>query len=163
AFVFHKLEEVLPVATLLGVMAIGFALRERLPVAADRIAGKMERIWVVAEIFLFVLVGASVNVSAIGDSWLMGLLVILLGLIFRSAGVLAATLGSKLDIRERLFCMISYLPKATVQAAVGGIPLAMGVAYGDVILSVSVLSILATAPLGAIGIRLAARRFSKGS
>ncbi|MCB1223395.1 MAG: cation:proton antiporter [Mesotoga sp.] len=163
AFVFHKLEEVLPVATLLGVMAIGFVLRERLPVAADRIAGKMERIWVVAEIFLFVLVGASVNVSAIGDSWLMGLLVILLGLIFRSAGVLAATLGSKLDIRERLFCMISYLPKATVQAAVGGIPLAMGVAYGDVILSVSVLSILTTAPLGAIGIRLAARRFAKTS
>ncbi len=71
AFVFQKLEEVLAVATLLGVMAIGFVLRERLPVAADRIAGKMERIWVVAEIFLFVLVGASDNVSAIGDSWLM--------------------------------------------------------------------------------------------
>ncbi|AFK05807.1 NhaP-type Na+(K+)/H+ antiporter [Mesotoga prima MesG1.Ag.4.2] len=161
AFVFHKLEEVLPVATLLGVMAIGFVLRERLPVTADTIAGKMERIWVVAEIFLFVLVGASVNVRAIGDSWLMGLLVILLGLTFRSAGVLAATLGSQMDLRERLFCMISYLPKATVQAAVGGIPLAMGVAYGDVILSVSVLSILTTAPLGAIGIRLAARRFAK--
>lgn len=163
AFVFHKLEEVLPVATLLGVMAIDFVLRERLPVAVDRIAGKMERIWVVAEVFLFVLVGASVNVRAIGDSWLMGLLVILIGLIFRSAGVLAATLGSKLTLRERLFCMISSLPKATVQAAVGGIPLAMGVAYGDVILSVSVLSILITAPLGAIGIRLAARRFAKST
>jgi NhaP-type Na+/H+ or K+/H+ antiporter len=71
AFVFHKLEEVLPVATLMGVVPTGFVLRERLPVAADRIAGKMERIWVVAEIFLFVLVGASDNVSAIGDSWLM--------------------------------------------------------------------------------------------
>ncbi|WP_258367043.1 MULTISPECIES: hypothetical protein [unclassified Mesotoga] len=92
-----------------------------------------------------------------------GLLVILLGLIFRSAGVLAATLGSKLDLRERLFCMISYLPKATVQAAVGGIPLAMGVAYGDVILSVSVLSILTTASLGAIGIRIAAGRLAKSN
>jgi NhaP-type Na+/H+ or K+/H+ antiporter len=92
-----------------------------------------------------------------------GLLVILLGLIFRSAGVLAATLASKLDLRERLFCMISYLPKATVQAAVGGIPLAMGVAYGDVILSVSVLSILTTAPLGAICIRLVTKRFARSS
>ncbi len=92
-----------------------------------------------------------------------GLLVILLGLIFRSVGVLAATLASKLDLRERLFCMISYLPKATVQAAVGDISLAMGVAYGDVILSVSVLSILTTAPVGAIGIRLATRRFAKSS
>lgn len=163
AFIFHRLEDVLPVATLLGVMAIGFVLRERLPVAADRIAGKMERIWVVAEIFLFILVGASVNISAIGDSWITGLLVILLGLIFRSTGVLVATFGSKLDLHERLFLMISYLPKATVQAAVGGVPLAMGVAYGDLILSVSVLSILVTAPLGAIGIRLAARRIMKES
>lgn len=163
AFIFHKLEDFFPVATLLGVMAIGFVLRERLPVAAVRIAGKMERIWVIAEIFLFVLVGSSVNIGAVGSSWAMGLIVIFLGLLFRSAGVLAATFGSKLDIRERLFCMISYLPKATVQAAVGGIPLAMGVAYGDVILSVSVLSILATAPLGAIGIRLAARRLAKSN
>jgi Kef-type K+ transport system membrane component KefB len=108
-------------------------------------------------------VGASVNVSAIDDSWLIGLIVILLGLIFRSSGVLAVTLGSKVDLRERLFCMISYLPKATVQAAVGGIPLAMGVAHGDVILSVSVLSILITALLGAIGIRLATRRFAKSN
>jgi len=163
AFIFHKLEDFFPVATLLGVMAIGFVLRERLPVAADRIAGKMERIWVIAEIFLFVLVGSSVNIVAVGSSWAMVLIVIFLGLLFRSAGVLAATFGSKPDIRERLFCMISYLPKATVQAAVGGIPLAMGVAYGDVILSVSVLSILATAPLGAIGIRLAARRLAKSN
>lgn len=76
AFIFHKVENFLPVATLLGVMAIGFMLREKLPVAADRISGKMERIWVVAEVFLFVLVGASVNINAVGDSWLMGLLII---------------------------------------------------------------------------------------
>ncbi|KUK82373.1 MAG: NhaP-type Na+(K+)/H+ antiporter [Mesotoga prima] len=76
AFIFHKAEDFLPVATLLGVMAIGFMLREKLPVAADRISGKMERIWVVAEVFLFVLVGACVNINAVGDSWLMGLLII---------------------------------------------------------------------------------------
>ncbi len=157
-FIFHQLEDYLPMASLLGVMAIGFMLRERLPVAADRLARKMERIWVLAEIFLFVLVGASVSIDAIGGSWRTGIIVIVIGLAFRSLGVALSTLGSQLNKRERLFCMVSYIPKATVQAAVGGIPLAMGVAYGDVILSVAVLSILITAPLGAIGIRIAGPR-----
>ncbi len=153
AFIFHQLENYMPVASLLGVMAIGFMLREKLPVAAERLAGKMERVWVLAEVFLFVLVGASVSINAINNSWQKGIVVIILGLLFRSLGVAVSTLGSKLNHHERLFCMVSYIPKATVQAAVGGIPLAMGVAYGDVILSVSVLSIIITAPLGAIGIR----------
>jgi len=157
-FIFHQLEDYLPMASLLGVMAIGFMLRERLPVAADRLARKMERIWVLAEIFLFVLVGASVSIDAIGGSWRTGIIVIVIGLAFRSLGVALSTLRSQLNKRERLFCMVSYIPKATVQAAVGGIPLAMGVAYGDVILSVAVLSILITAPLGAIGIRIAGPR-----
>ncbi|MFZ2831315.1 MAG: cation:proton antiporter, partial [Mesotoga infera] len=153
AFIFHQLENYIPVASLLGVMAIGFMLTEKLPVAAERLAGKMERVWVLAEIFLFILVGASVSINAINNSWQKGIVVIILGLLFRSLGVTVSTLGSKLNLHERLFCMVSYIPKATVQAAVGGIPLAMGVAYGDVILSVSVLSIIITAPLGAIGIR----------
>jgi len=114
---------------------------------------KFNKIWIFAEILLFVLVGAQVNISVAFDSGIMGLLIIIIGLFGRSFGVIISVIGSNLNFKERLFCVVAYTPKATVQAAIGAIPLTLGVASGDVILAIAVLSILVTAPLGAIGIR----------
>ncbi|HPE70409.1 MAG TPA: cation:proton antiporter [Thermotogota bacterium] len=145
----------LPVASLLGVMAVGYFLREKQSKVADRLSTKFQKIWVLAEILLFVLVGAQVNVRVALESGGIGLLMIALGLAARSAGVLLSLKKTALNLRERLFCVVAYIPKATVQAAIGGIPLAMGVASGEVILAIAVLSILVTAPLGAVGIKAA--------
>jgi NhaP-type Na+/H+ or K+/H+ antiporter len=140
-------------ATLLGIMTAGFVLLEKAPSAAEEMAVKLNMAWVFAEIILFVLIGMSVNVSVAADAGPMGVLVILCALIVRSAGVWIATAFSGLPAKERLFCIVAYLPKATVQAAMGSVPLAAGVAEGEVILAVSVLAIIITAPLGLIGIR----------
>ena len=145
------------IAGLLGVMAIGFILLEKEPVRARRLAHKYSKIWIFAEILLFVLVGAQVNISVALKSGLTGLAVIGLGLVGRSLGVILSTLRSPLNWNERWFCVIAYLPKATVQAAIGAIPLSIGVPSGDTILAVAVLSILVTAPIGAIGIKTGAR------
>lgn len=154
----NLLKSKLEIAALLGVMAIGFILLEKSPVQAKRLASKFNKIWVFAEILLFVLVGAEVNTSVALDSGLKGLVIIFIGLVGRSIGVLISTAGSKLSFKERLFCVISYTPKATVQAAIGARPLALGVAAGDVMLAIAVLSILVTAPLGAIGIKASAEK-----
>lgn len=151
----HRIE----IAGLLGVMAIGFMILEKSPAVAKRLAAKLNKIWIFAEILLFVLVGAQVNISVAFDAGLKGSLIILIGIIGRSTGVVLSTLGTNLNWKERLFCVISYTPKATVQAAIGAIPLTLGVESGDVILAIAVLSILVTAPLGAIGIKASARRF----
>ncbi len=148
------LKSTVEIAGLLGVMTIGFIILERLPVVAKRLSAKFNKIWIFAEILLFVLVGAQVNISVAFDSGLIGLLIILLGLLARSFGVIVSLVGSSLNLKERLFCVVAYTPKATVQAAIGAIPLSLGVASGDIILAIAVLSILITAPLGAIGIRL---------
>lgn len=140
------------IAGLLGVMTIGFIVLERLPDVGKRLALKLNKIWVFAEILLFVLVGAQVNISVALDAGAMGIVVILIGLLGRSIGVIISVLGTNLNWKERFFCIISYIPKATVQAAMGAIPLSLGVTSGDVILAVAVLSILITAPLGAIAI-----------
>ena len=108
---------------------------------------------------LFVLVGAVVDLRYLADAGLPALLLLVIGLIFRSAGTYLSLLGTALDLRERLFPVIAYLPKATVQAAIGGVPLAMGLPCGGLILSVAVLSILVTAPLGAIGMEVACPRW----
>lgn len=146
------------IAALLGVMTMGFIIVEIIPHVGKRLGAKLNKIWVFAEILLFVLVGAQVNVGVAIDAGRVGLIIILIGLLGRSMGVVIATLGTDLNLKERLFCVIAYIPKATVQAAIGAVPLSLGVASGDVILAIAVLSIIITAPLGAIGINLTAEK-----
>lgn len=163
SILFTELENLLKskieIASLLGVMTIGFIIFEKIPKVGKRLAMKFDKIWVFAEIFLFVLVGAQVNILVAFNSGIKGVILILIGLIGRSIGVMISLLGTDLNWKERLFCIISYIPKATVQAAIGGVPLSLGVESGDVILAIAVLSILITAPLGAIGIRSFSKRF----
>lgn len=139
-------------AGLLGVMAIGFIILEKGPDIGKRLAVKLNKVWIFAEILLFVLVGSEVNIGVAAGGGKIGIVLILLGLLGRSIGVLISLIGSNLNFKERLFCVISYVPKATVQAAIGSIPLSLGVASGELILAISVLSIIITAPIGAIGI-----------
>jgi len=155
------LKNSIEIAGLLGVMTIGFIILEKRPEVAKRLAQKFNKIWIFAEILLFVLVGAQVNITVAWDAGLKGLLIILGGLVGRSIGVLISTLRTNLNFKERLFCVIAYIPKATVQAAIGAIPLGLGIPSGELILAVAVLSILVTAPLGAIGIKLSAPRLLK--
>lgn len=142
------------IASLLGVMTIGFTLTEKLPKVATPLSHGLNKLWVFAEILLFVLVGAQVNISVAFSSGAIGIIIIFIGLIGRSIGVVISLIGTNLNIKEILFCVISYTPKATVQAAMGALPLSLGVASGDLILTISVLSIIVTAPLGAIGIKV---------
>ena len=152
-------------------MAIGFVILERNDTLAHRLASKFSKIWVLAEILLFVYIGAEVRIEKLEVNLIgVGLLILSIGLLSRSLGVWISLLGSDLHTRERLFCVIAYLPKATVQAAMGAIPLAMVLdgsttsvteASGHVILAIAVLSIIVTAPLGAIGIKLAGPRLLK--
>ncbi len=157
-----SLAGVLPLASLLGVMALGFVLLEWAPAIAHRISGKLNRVWVLAELLLFVLVGAEVNILLAWDAGFIGLVLIAAGLAARSLGVLVSVAGTGFNPREKAFCVIAYLPKATVQAAIGAVPLAAGVPSGELFLALAVLSIVVTAPLGAIGIRLTGRRFLDG-
>lgn len=148
----------LPIASLLGVMALGFVILEKDQGLAHLISQKLKRIWVMAELLLFVLVGAQVNLEVAWHAGLAGLAVIFIGLAFRSVGTYLSVMGAGLDFREKMFCVVSYIPKATVQAAIGAIPMEAGVPGGEIILAVAVLSILATAPLGAIAISIVGER-----
>ncbi|WP_425447202.1 cation:proton antiporter [Dethiothermospora halolimnae] len=148
------LKDIVPMASLLGVMTIGFVLLEKNENVATKLSSKFNKIWVLAEIILFVLVGAQVNIYVAIDSGALGLLIIAVGLIARTIGVLISVAGTNLNWKERIFCVISYIPKATVQAAIGAVPLTAGVQAGELILAIAVLSIIITAPLGAIGIKL---------
>ncbi len=145
--------ELAHLAALLAVMVIGFIILEKAERVAQELALKLAKVWVIAEIVLFVLIGMAVDLSVAWEAGLKGLLLIHIGLTFRSLGVMLSLAGSRLNWRERAFCVIAYLPKATVQAALGAVPLAAGIAGGDVILSVAVLSIVYTAPLGLLLIR----------
>lgn len=149
-----KFQHIVPFSGLLAVMAVGIALLRFSPVLAPRLASKFSKLWVAAEILLFVLVGATVNIEYAVSAGARASLVLILVLFFRMAGVLVCLLGTKLNRREKLFCMVAYIPKATVQATIGGIPLAMGLGCGNLVLTVAVLSILITAPLGAFGVDL---------
>ena len=146
------------IASLLGVMSIGFILIEKVPDIGKEISAKLNKVWVFAEILLFVLVGAEVNIRVAFEAGKIGIIIILIGLLGRSIGVIISLFGTGFNWKERLFCMISYVPKATVQAAMGAVPLSMGVESGDTILALAVLSILITAPLGAIGINFSAEK-----
>lgn len=158
----NLLKTKIEIASLLGVMTIGFIIIEKMPNVGKRLAVKFNKIWVFAEILLFVLVGAQVNISVAVNAGLIGIIIILIGLLGRSIGVVISLLGTDLNWKERLFCIISYIPKATVQAAMGAVPLSLGVESGDIILAIAVLSILITAPLGAIGIKFSAKRLLNG-
>ncbi|MFT9497274.1 cation:proton antiporter [Anaerosolibacter sp.] len=153
------LKDIVPVASLLGVMTIGFIILEKQPKVANRLAVKFNKIWIFAELLLFVLVGAQVNIYVAHDSGLIGLVIIAIGLMARSVGVLLSVAGTNLNWKERFFCIFAYIPKATVQAAIGAVPLAAGVPSGDIILAISVLSILITAPLGAIAIKASGEKW----
>lgn len=148
----------LQIASLLGVMTIGFVIIEKLPDVGERLSNKFNKIWVFAEILLFVLVGAQVDVNIALKAGGVGIILIVIGLIGRSIGVIISLLGTDYNWKERLFCVIAYIPKATVQAAMGAVPLSLGVESGDLILAIAVLSILITAPLGAIGIHNSAEK-----
>lgn len=140
---------VIPFSSLVAVMCAGIMLQKTAPAAAARMAVRYNKMWVAAEILLFVLVGATVNLSYALTAGIAAILLIFGVLVFRMAGVGLCMIGTELNARERIFCMLAYMPKATVQAAIGGIPLSMGLACGDIVLTVAVLAILITAPLGA--------------
>ncbi|WP_074081175.1 cation:proton antiporter [Clostridioides difficile] len=146
------LEGIVPFSGLLAVMSIGIFLQIKYRVVARRLSIKYSKLWVGAEILLFVLVGATVDISYAFKAGIGAVILIFGVLLFRRVGVFFCLIKTNLTIKERLFCMIGYIPKATVQAAIGGVPLAMGMASGQLILTLAVLAILITAPLGAFGI-----------
>jgi len=152
------LHGIVPIAALLGVMAIGYIILEKHEPIAHLISGELKKLWGFAELLLFVLVGAQVNIHVAVKAGIAGTVVIAGGLAARSIGTYLALTGSGMDRREKLFSVVAYIPKATVQAAIGAVPLAAGVASGETILAVAVLSILLTAPLGAIGIKIMGER-----
>lgn len=146
------LEGIVAVSGLLAIMSMAMVLAARcVPDVTARLREKYGKLWLAAEVILFVLVGAAVDIRYTLDAGLAAVAMILIALVFRSFGVWLCMLGTKLNAKERFFCMISYLPKATVQAAIGSVPLSLGLPCGNIVLSVAVLSIMITAPLGAIG------------
>ena len=148
----EELKTKIAISALLGIMTIGFILIEKSEIRAHKISHKLTKIWIFAEILLFVLVGAQVNITVAFKAGLAGAVLIVVALIARSIGTYLSVMRTDLTFKERLFCVISYIPKATVQAAIGAVPLEAGVKSGDIILAIAVLSILLTAPIGAIGI-----------
>ena len=153
-----KLTTAITFSSLIAVMFIGIGLQKKREAVAKRLSVKYGKLWVAAEVFLFVLVGATVNIEYLGKIGAKAFVVIIGALIFRMFGVFVCLLGTNLKRKERLFAMMAYTPKATVQAAIGGIPLALGLACGDIVLTVAVLAIVFTAPLGAFAIDLSYKK-----
>ncbi|MEX1376864.1 MAG: cation:proton antiporter [Eubacteriales bacterium] len=143
-------ESYLPFSALLGAMFVGMTILKQIPELAGRLSSKLSKLWIAAEIILFVLVGAAVDLSVLKIVSVFAVLLLACSLTARMLGVAISVSGSHLNKKERLFCMVAYTPKATVQAAIGTIPLAAGLASGNIILSVAVLSIIITAPIGAL-------------
>lgn len=146
----NRLEGIIPVSGLLAVMSLGIVMKQKYNILAQRLSGKYNKLWVAAEIFLFVLVGATVDLKYAVSAGISAVLVVIGALLFRMSGVALSLIKTDLNRKERLFCMVAYVPKATVQAAIGAIPLSMGLPCGQIVLTVAVLSILITAPFGAI-------------
>ena len=153
-----KLTTAITFSSLIAVMFIGIGLQKKREAVAKRLSVKYGKLWVAAEVFLFVLVGATVNIEYLGKVGAKAFVVIIGALIFRMFGVFVCLLGTGLKRKERLFAMVAYTPKATVQAAIGGIPLALGFACGDTVLIMAVLAIVLTAPLGAFAIDLSYKK-----
>lgn len=155
------LKGILPLSGLLGVMCMGIILLRSHKAKAVMLSQKFSGLWVGAEILLFVLVGTSVDAQYAVKAGFSAVALILIVAVFRMGGVFLCLLKTQLDARERLFCAIAYLPKATVQAAIGGLPLSMGLPCGPIVLTCAVISILVTAPLGAFGVDHTAKRLLK--
>lgn len=153
-----KLSTPITFSALIAIMFIGIGLQKKRKTVAKRLSVKYGKLWVAAEVFLFVLVGATVNIGYLGKVGVKALIVIIGALVFRMFGVFVCLLGTSLKRKERLFTMLAYTPKATVQAAIGGIPLALGFTCGDLVLTVAVLAIVLTAPLGAFAIDLSNKK-----
>lgn len=143
---------IVPFSGLLAIISLGIVFNKKYNILSKRLSVKYSKLWVAAEIILFVLVGATVDLKYATSAGISTIILIFGVLIFRILGVFISLIGTGFNVREKTFCMIAYIPKATVQAAIGGIPLAMGLSSGNIILTIAVLSILITAPLGAIGI-----------
>lgn len=158
-----RLEDIVPMSGLLAIMSVGIVMKQFYGNLAERISVKYNKLWVAAEVLLFVLVGATVDLGYVGQAGMMALLVVAGAMIFRIFGVFLCVWGTHLDQKEKLFCMLAYTPKATVQAAIGGLPLAMGLACGPKVLVLAVLSILVTAPFGAICVDRSYKKLLKRS
>ena len=157
----HSLTGIIGFSGLLAIMSMGTGIQEKNSILSKRLSVKYSKLWIAAEVMLFVLVGATVNIKYALSASIPAILLIITVLIFRMIGVFLCLLGTSLSYRERLFCMIAYCPKATVQAAIGSIPLSMGLPSGNIILTVAVLSILITAPLGAFAIDISYKKLLK--
>ena len=156
------LEGIVSVSGLLAVMSMACVIRMKSTAfVSKRLSEKFGKLWLAAEVILFVLVGAAVDIRYTLSAGAAAVAMIFLALVFRSVGVAVCTAGTKLTRKERLFCVIAYLPKATVQAAIGSVPLSLGLPCGQIVLSVAVLGILITAPLGALGMDLTYKRLLK--
>ena len=146
----NALEGIVAVSGLLGVTAMAVMLKRKSdPAVSTRLSQKFGKIWLCAEVLLFVLVGAAVDIRYMASAGIMAVILIFGALVFRTIGVWLCLLKTELNTKERVFCVMAYLPKATVQAAIGSVPLANGLACGDLILSVAVMAIVITAPIGA--------------
>lgn len=148
----NYLEGIVPVSGLLAIMSMGIMIKQKYDTLAVRLSTKYNKLWVAAEVFLFVLVGATVNLNYAVSAGIFPILLVVGAMVFRMLGVAISLIKTKLSGKEKLFCMVAYTPKATVQAAIGAIPLTMGLPCGQLVLTVAVLSILITAPFGAISI-----------
>lgn len=146
----NRLEGIIPISGLLAIMSLGIVIKQKYSVLAKRLSGKYNKLWVAAEVFLFVLVGAAVDLRYAAAAGIFAVLLIICALAFRMSGVAMSLIKTKLTRQEKLFCMMAYTPKATVQAAIGTIPFTMGLPCGQTVLTAAVLSILITAPFGAI-------------
>lgn len=146
----NRLEGIVPVSGLPAIMSMGIIIKQKYDILASRLSVKYNKLWIAAEIFLFVLVGATVDLNYAVSAGIGTVLLILIALIFRMVGVAVSLIKTDLSKKEKAFCMLAYTPKATVQAAIGAIPLAMGLSCGNIVLTVAVLAILITAPFGAI-------------
>lgn len=154
----EQLTTTITFSALIAIMFIGIGLQRKRETVAKRLSIKYGKLWVASEVFLFVLVGATVNIGYLGKVGLKAFVVILGAILFRMLGVFMCLLGTSMNRKERIFIMMAYTPKATVQAAIGGIPLALGFSCGDTILTVAVLAIVLTAPLGAFAIDLSYKK-----
>ena len=154
----EQLTTTITFSALIAIMFIGIGLQKKREAVAKRLSIKYGKLWVASEVFLFVLVGATVNIGYLGKVGLKAFVVILGAIVFRMLGVFLCLLGTSMNRKERIFIMMAYTPKATVQAAIGGIPLALGFSCGDTVLTVAVLAIVLTAPLGAFAIDLSYKK-----
>lgn len=146
----NSLEGYIPISGLLAIMSMGIMVKQKYDVLASRLSAKYNKLWLGAEVFLFVLVGATVDLKYVASAGIFAVLLILGALLFRMLGVALSLVKTDLSKKERIFCMAAYTPKATVQAAIGAIPLSMGLDCGNIVLTVAVLAILITAPFGAL-------------